>query len=347
MRAQLALAVACGIISPASSLTLESGSSVTAGQVSGIYSEMERRCKDGDVDGATQAGLIWWKPKGRRLSKSQLTKLLDVCLAQHGMLGEGDKCALGSQKQCEWARNCVKTKDCEDPPLAEMLMQMKEFVENGGVERAEEEPQKQQEENKTADSAPSSLLQKDQISAKGNGDKVTVDDAIYWLKTRPEMVYPPGTWISRCPACNLALNIAWWAKEDGRTLYDMPFYSSLDRILWDMIIPYIAKNTKAPRQKLEVELEEIEATTPAPPEGMPKAPKPTAQKRMEREQDAAEKAKEGGGDKKEGGGIGAKLGDLKDRVMGTIQKKAGDKIYNKVNEIVEKVKKAAEPSKVK
>merc|ERR550537_938711 len=74
--------------------------------------------------------LMWWKPDyGARMSTDQFIRLLDVCLLQHGMLGEGKKCAMPKESQCTWARTCVKTKDCSSPPLGEMLIQLNEYQE--------------------------------------------------------------------------------------------------------------------------------------------------------------------------------------------------------------------------
>merc|ERR1719230_904753 len=97
------------------------------------------------------------------------------------MIGEGSKCALPKQEQCQWARKCVSEKDCSSPPLGEMLMQMSEF--------------KEQHKGQNP-------LQK--------------------LMEQPSIIFPPGTWVSHCPVCNMALNTAYWLDNDKPMITEIP-----------------------------------------------------------------------------------------------------------------------------
>merc|ERR1719272_2889782 len=108
------------LLSPCAALIKKVDSVSMTGVTASVFSEAERRCKAGDVDGATQSMLLWWKPDVAKMTMEQSRRLLDVCIMQHGM---GHELGMAT----EWAKRCMSESNCGSPPIGQVFAQMAEI----------------------------------------------------------------------------------------------------------------------------------------------------------------------------------------------------------------------------
>jgi len=155
--------------------------------LSKAFEDAEKRCLANDVTGATKVIAMIYKPDGMKLAPQEFRRLLDVCFAQQGVLGDGIDCKLGSQNVCDWVSTCVNFDRCDSAPMAEVFAQLEDKskaasdaeLEDKAAVLAELEDKSEAE----SDGQPAVLAELDETSNATSGTELnmTSNATVGWL----------------------------------------------------------------------------------------------------------------------------------------------------------------------
>lgn len=161
-------------------------------------------------------------------------RILKACFSSQGLVGEGDKCKLGSQNQCNWVSGCVNDNKCGAPPMPEILAQLKD-------------QSKYTPDPKPSNKGPGSS------AIKGDGPKVKKWEGPFpdvdlsetagaklgkdkYEDTLIPVKMPPTVWTSN-PLTNLAITMSSMVVKGD----DIDPVWRTDDFFWDRVVPAILK----------------------------------------------------------------------------------------------------------